>query len=90
MSLIADSGAALKAAATASGESLTAARTQLERKLKSAGAVLAEASQPVFDGTRKGAAAADVFVRGHPWAVAGAAIAAGVLIGFLAAKRLGD
>jgi len=90
MNLIAGGEEMLKSAVTASGEGLAAARTKLERKLKDAGATLAEASQPVFDGTRKGAAAAEHFVRGNPWTVAGVAIAAGVVIGFLAAKRLGD
>ncbi len=90
MSLITDGQAALKAAASASGESLAAARTQAERRLKSAGAALSEVSQPVIDGTRKSAAAADVLVRGHPWTVAGVSIAAGIVLGYLAAKRSRD
>jgi len=90
MSIITSSENLLKAAATASGEGLAAARTKMETTLKSAGAALAEASQPAIDGTRRSAAAADDLVRGNPWTVAGIAIAAGVVIGFLAAKRLGD
>ena len=50
-------------------------------------ATLAEASQPVLDQTRATAAAADGYVRGNPWAAIGIAIAAGALIGLLAAKR---
>jgi ElaB/YqjD/DUF883 family membrane-anchored ribosome-binding protein len=90
MSMIAEGEHLLQAAASASGESLTAARRSMERKFRHAGAALKEASQPVIDRTRRSAAAADNLVHGHPWAVAGVAIAAGVLIGFLAAKRLGD
>jgi ElaB/YqjD/DUF883 family membrane-anchored ribosome-binding protein len=94
MSLITDSEAALKAAATASGDSLTAARRHFQRQLKNASAALSEVSQPVFEGTRKGAAEADVLARRHPWTVAGVAIASGValgiVIGFLATRRLED
>jgi len=50
-------------------------------------ATLADASQPVFDRTRETAAVADDYVRGNPWTAVAVAIAAGVLIGFLAAKR---
>jgi ElaB/YqjD/DUF883 family membrane-anchored ribosome-binding protein len=53
----------------------------------SAKAKLADASQPVFDRTRETAAVADDYVRGNPWTAVGVAIAAGVLVGFLAAKR---
>ena len=85
--MITDSEDLLKAAATVSGEGFTAARTKFEEKLKSAKATLADASQPVFDKTRETAAAADDYVHGNPWTAIGVAIAAGVLIGFLAAKR---
>ena len=59
-------------------------------ELKRAKATLADASQPVFDRTRETAADADDYVRGNPWTAVGVAIAAGVVIGFLAAKRSGD
>jgi ElaB/YqjD/DUF883 family membrane-anchored ribosome-binding protein len=85
--MITDSEDLLRAAATASGEGLTAARSKFEEKLKQAKVALADASRPAFDRTRKTAAAADGYVRGNPWAAVGAAIAAGALIGFLAAKR---
>ncbi len=85
--MIADSEDLLKAAATASGDGLTAARTKFEEKLKRAKATLADAAQPVFDGARETAAAADNYVHGNPWIAIGAAIAAGALFGFLAAKR---
>ncbi len=86
-SLITDGEDLLKAAASVSGEGFTGARAKFEEKLRSAKARLADASQPVFDTTREAAAAADDYVHGSPWTVIGVAIAAGVLIGFFAAKR---
>ena len=85
--MITDSEDLLKAAATVSGEGFTAARAKFEEKLRSAKATLADASQPLFDRTRETAAVADDYVHGNPWTVIGVAIAAGVLLGFLAAKR---
>ena len=85
--MITDSEELLKAAATVSGEGFTVARTKFEEKVKRAKAALADVSQPVFDRTRETAAAADDYVHGNPWTAVGVAIAAGVLIGFLAAKR---
>ena len=85
--MITDSEELLKAAATVSGEGFTAARTKFEEKVRRAKATLADASQPVFDRTRQTAAVADDYVRGNPWTAVGVAMAAGVLIGFLAAKR---
>jgi ElaB/YqjD/DUF883 family membrane-anchored ribosome-binding protein len=85
--LITDSEDLLKAAAAVSGESFTAARTKFEEKLRRAKATLADASQPVFDRTRETAVAADHYVHDNAWTVVGVAIAAGVLLGFLAAKR---
>jgi ElaB/YqjD/DUF883 family membrane-anchored ribosome-binding protein len=85
--MITDSEELLKAAATVSGQGFTAARTKFEEKLKSAKSRMADASQPVFDRTREAAAVADDYVSGNPWTAAGVAIAAGVLIGFLVAKR---
>jgi len=85
--MIADGEDLLKAAATVSGEGFAAARTKFEGKLRSAKAALADASQPVLDRTRESAAAADDYVRGNPWTAVGVAVAAGALIGFLAARR---
>lgn len=85
--MITDSEDLLKAAATVSGEGFTAARSKFEERLKRAKATLADASQPVFDKTRETAAVANDYVHGNPWTAVGVAIATGVLIGFLAAKR---
>ena len=85
--MITDSEDLLKAAATVSGEGFAVARTKFEEKLRHAKATLADASQPVIDKTRETAAVADDYVHGNPWTAVGVAIAAGVLIGFLTAKR---
>ena len=85
--MISDSEDLLKAAATVSGEGFTAARTNFEEKVRRAKAALADASQPVFDRTRETAAVADHYVHDNAWTVIGVAIAAGVLLGFLVAKR---
>ena len=85
--MITDSEDLLKAAASVSGEGFSAARSKFEQKLQSAKAALAEVSQPVVETTRRSAAAADDYVHGSPWIAIGVAVAAGVLIGFLTAKR---
>ena len=85
--MISDSEELLKAAATVSSEGFTVARTKFEDKLRRAKTALADASQPMFDRTRETAAYADKYVHGNPWTAIGVAAAAGVLIGFLTAKR---
>jgi ElaB/YqjD/DUF883 family membrane-anchored ribosome-binding protein len=85
--MIADSEELLKAAAAVPGEGFAMARSKFEEKLKSAKAAVADASQPAIDRTLETAAAADDYVRDNPWTAVGVAIAAGALLGFLAAKR---
>jgi ElaB/YqjD/DUF883 family membrane-anchored ribosome-binding protein len=85
--VITDGEDLLKAVATVSEEGVTLARTRFAEKLGRARKALAAASQPVLDRTRGAAAAADGYVRGNPWIAVGVAIAAGVLIGLLAATR---
>jgi len=85
--MITDGEDLLKAAATVSGEGFAAARRKFEDKLTSAKAALAAASQPAFDKTVEAADATDDYVRGNPWTAVGIAVAAGALLGFLAAKR---
>ena len=72
--MINDSEDLLKAAASVSGEGFGAARSKFEERVKSAKAMLADASPPEY-------------IRGNPWAAVGIAVAAGLLIGLLAAKR---
>jgi len=85
--MIADSEDLLKAAGAVSGEGFAMARSKFEEKVKHAKASLADASQPAIDRTRETAAAADDYVRDNPWTAVAVAIAAGALVGFLAAKR---
>jgi len=85
--IISDGEDLLKAAATVSGEGLSAARTKFEGQLKSARAALADASQPVLERTRESAAAANQYVRANPWSAVGMAIAAGMVVGFLAGRK---
>ena len=85
--MIADSEDLLKAATTMSGEGLAAARLKFEEKVSRAKTALAEASQPMLDKTRETAAAANGYVREHPWQAIGVAVAAGLLVGFLASRR---
>jgi len=85
--MITDSEDLLKAAAAVSNESFKAARTKFEEKLKSAKASLADASQPLLEQTRETVVATNKYVRANPWTAVGIGLAAGVLVGFLAAKR---
>ena len=73
-SMINDSEDLLKAAAGISGEGFGAARSKFEERVKSAKAMLADALQPDY-------------IRGNRWTAVGIAVAAGLVIGFLAAKR---
>ena len=77
----------LKAAADVSGEGFAVARAKFEEKLGSARARLADASRAAVGRARKTAAAADGYVHASPWTAIGVAAVAGMLIGFLAAKR---
>ena len=72
--MINDSEDLLKAAASVSGEGFGAARSKFEELVKSAKAMLADASPPEY-------------IRGNPWTAVGIAVAAGLLLGFLVAKQ---
>ena len=85
--IITDGEDLLKAVSTVSGEGLAAARAQFETKIERAKATLADISLPLLDRTRANAARANVYAHENTWAIAGVALAAGALIGFLAAKR---
>jgi ElaB/YqjD/DUF883 family membrane-anchored ribosome-binding protein len=85
--VITDGEDLLKAAAEVSGAGFTVARTKFEEKLRSARASLADASQAAVGTARQTAAAADDYVHASPWTAIGIAAAAGIVIGFLAARR---
>ena len=81
--IVSDGEELLQAAVSASGEGFTAARAKFAERVMSAKAKLADASQPVVDKARQ----ANDYVQGSPWTAIGVAVVAGMLIGFLAAKR---
>ena len=85
--VITDGEDLLKAAVAVSGDGLAVAQAKIEEKLGSVRARLTDASQAAVDKARKTAAAADDYVHASPWTVIGVAAAAGILIGFLAARR---
>lgn len=85
--MIADSEDLLHATAAVTGDGFAAARTRFENRLGRAKSALAEASEPLLARTRETASAADDLVRGNAWTAVGIAVAAGVLIGLLTAKR---
>ena len=73
-SMINDSEDLLKAAANVSGEGFGAARSKFEERVKNAKAMLADVSPPEY-------------IRGNPWSAVGIAVAAGLVLGFIVAKR---
>lgn len=85
--VIADGEDLLKAAAEVSGEGFAVARQKFEEKLAGARARLADASRAAVDKARETATAANGYVHDNPWPVIGVAAAAGVLFGYLAARR---
>lgn len=85
--VIADGEDLLKAAAEVSGEGFAVARQKFEKTLGSTKARLVDASQAAVERTRETATAVNRYVHGNPWPVIGIAAVAGLLIGFLAARR---
>ena len=82
-----DSADLLKAAAEVAADGATVAQAKIEEKLGSAQAGLARMSRAAADKARQTAATADGYVRASPWTAIGVAAAAGMVIGFLAARR---
>ena len=85
--VITDTEELLKAAAEVSGDGFAIAREKFEEKLGSAKARLADASQAAVEKAGETATAANRFVHDNLWPVIGVAAVAGLLIGFLAARR---
>jgi ElaB/YqjD/DUF883 family membrane-anchored ribosome-binding protein len=85
--MIADSEDLLNATAAVTGDSFAAARAKFEKNVARARTALTDASQPIIEHSRETAAAADKLLRGNAWTAVGVAIAAGILIGLLTAKR---
>ena len=85
--VIADGEDLLEAAAEVSGEGFAVARKTFEEKLEGARARLASASRAAIGTARQTVAATDDYVHASPWAAIGMAAAAGLVIGFLVARR---
>jgi ElaB/YqjD/DUF883 family membrane-anchored ribosome-binding protein len=81
--IVSDGEELIRAAANASGAGFTAARAKFADRVMSAKAKLEDVSKPVVEKARQ----VDHYVHGSPWTAIGVAAAAGILIGFLAAKR---
>lgn len=60
---------------------------QVMDELEQAKERMAAASKPVLDGAKQRASVAADYMRARPWAALGIAIAAGMLLGFLATRR---
>lgn len=77
----------LKAAARQGDDSLAELRTRLELQLRHLRAELGDMEASALQRARAAAQSADQTVRAHPYGAIGLAAAAGLLVGFLAARR---
>jgi ElaB/YqjD/DUF883 family membrane-anchored ribosome-binding protein len=85
--IVNDAEALLQATAHVSGEGFAVERAKFAEKLKLAKTRVTEAEQRVFEKAKQAATATDHYVHDNPWTAVGVAAAAGMLIGFLVAKR---
>lgn len=77
----------LKSAAQASGAGIAMARDRLDDGLASAKTRLVDGARPVINKAKHTAVSANDYVHANPWPVLGIAVAASVLLGFLASRR---
>jgi ElaB/YqjD/DUF883 family membrane-anchored ribosome-binding protein len=85
--VVTDAEELLKATAKQTGERIAAARAKAEESVKVAKARLAVEKAAVMAKTRAAAKAADDHVRANPWMAVGIAVAIGLVLGILAARR---
>ena len=85
--IVSDAEALLQATAHVPGESFATERAKFSERLQHAKTQLVEAEQRVVEKARQAATATDHYVHESPWTAVGIAAAAGILIGFLTAKR---
>ena len=85
--VVADAEELLKATANQTGERIAAARAKAEESLKAAKARLAEEKAAVVARTKAAAKTTEDYVRGNPWMAVGIALAFGLVLGILAARR---
>ncbi len=85
--VVADAEELLKATASQTGERIAAARAKAEESLKAAKVRLAEEEVAVMAKTKAAAKATEDYVRANPWKAVGIAVAVGLFLGILAARR---
>jgi ElaB/YqjD/DUF883 family membrane-anchored ribosome-binding protein len=85
--LIADSEELLHATASQAGERAAAARARVQESVKAARNKLLESQAALLEDAKVAAHATDDYVHKHPWSMAGAAAAIGVVIGLLLRRR---
>lgn len=85
--LASDTEQVIKAAAHSSDEHVAALRTRLEGQLQRLRMQAGEIEAGALRQAREAARVTDETVRAHPYGAIGIAAAAGLLIGFLAARR---
>jgi ElaB/YqjD/DUF883 family membrane-anchored ribosome-binding protein len=78
----------LRTTASASGESAEAARRNFSRYLDSARDTLQDVEGVARKHYKEASETTDVFVRGNPWQAVGIAVAAGLLVGLFAGRRV--
>jgi ElaB/YqjD/DUF883 family membrane-anchored ribosome-binding protein len=85
--IVADTEQLLKAAARSGDDSLVELRTRLESQLRHLRTQVGDLEAGAVERARAMANSTDQAVRSHPYGAIGIAAAAGLLIGFLAARR---
>lgn len=85
--LASDTERLLKAAANGGDEQIAALRARLESQLRHLRRQVGDIEDAAIRQARHAARATDETVRAHPYGALGIAAAAGLLIGFLAARR---
>ena len=85
--VVGDADELLKEVTQSTTEQLAAARTRIEAKLSEARSGLHAARIAVTEKARYAADATDEFARDNPWKLFAVAAAAGIVIGFLLARR---
>lgn len=86
-SFVSDVEGMLKRSGRLQGDDLEQAKDQMNKRVSEAKAVLDESSQTLMRRARRSANEATGYARTHPWEVAGATLAVGLLFGILFSRR---
>jgi ElaB/YqjD/DUF883 family membrane-anchored ribosome-binding protein len=84
---VADVDDLIKATTLLTGEELARAKAKLGARIASAKTAAGEMGGAIADSARRGATATNTYVHEQPWTAIGAGAAAGLLLGFLLARR---